>query len=152
MPKLGYSMRMDPKTTAHGIARDVPISPKKSYELCNALRGRMAEDAIKLLDDIIELKRPIKFRRYTTAVGHKRGIGAGRYPTKPARYFKKLIEEVQSNADQQGLDEESMRIAHIAIHPGPKRKAMRPRAFGRSSPWVGETVHIELILEEVKEE
>lgn len=152
MPKLGYSMRMDPKTTARGIARELPISPKKSYELCNALRGKMAEAAKKLLDEVIELKRPIKFKKFTTAVGHKRGIGPGRYPVKSAKYFKKLIEEVQANADQQGLDGEAMRIAHIAMHPGPKRKMQRPRAFGRSTPWIQETVHIEIILEEVKEE
>jgi large subunit ribosomal protein L22 len=152
MAKLGYSVKMDPKTTARGIAREVPISPKKSYELCNVLRGKTVDEAKRILDDIIALRKPIRFRRYTTAVGHKRGIGPGRYPVKPARYFKKLIMEVQANAEQQGLDSENMKIAHIAIHPGPKRKMQRPRAFGRSTAWNQETVHIELILEELKEE
>lgn len=152
MTKLGYSVSVDPKVSARGIGRELPVSRKRCYELCRALRGMMAEDAKHLLDEIIELRRPVRFRRYVTSVGHKRGMGAGRYPVKPARFVKRLIESVQSNAEQQGMDGESMRIAHIAVHPGPKRKKNRPRAYGRSTPWVQETVHVELVLEEVKEE
>lgn len=94
MHKIGYSRFTDPETTARGIGRELTISPKKAYELCAALRGRMVEDALKFLDRVITLREPVKALRYKTSVGHKRGVGPARFPVNAAKEVKKLLEHV----------------------------------------------------------
>lgn len=143
----GYSMAFDPEKTARALGRDLPISRKKSMELCRKLRGMRLQDAKDYLEDIIALKRPVPFRRYTAGAGHKKSTGPGRYPVKPAKYILEVLESAESNADYNGLDTDELIIKSIAAHPGRVYKGFMPRAHGRSTPWDNKTTNIEIILE-----
>ncbi len=143
----GYSIAIDPEKTARAIGRDLPISRKKSVELCRELRGMKLQDAKNYLQDIIKLKRAVPFRRYTSGAGHKRGIGPGRYPVKAAKYILELLESAEANADYLGMDTDELVIKHIAAHPGRVYRGFMPRAHGRSTPWDKKTTNIEVILE-----
>ncbi len=151
MKAIKYSRWADPKYTAQGIGRELAISPKKTYELCNALRGRMVEEAKKTLDAVIELRRPVKFKRYDTMVAHKKGIGPGRFPVNAAKEVLKLLEHVEANAREKQLQGD-LRIMHIACHRGQINKSYRPRARGSSSPFNQKTVNVEIIVEEIEKE
>jgi len=151
MHKIKYSRFADPESTARGIGRELVISPKKTYELCNALRGRMLDAAYKILDGVVEVKRPIKFLRYGTMVAHKKGIGPGRFPVNAAKDIKKLLEHVEANAREKQLQGD-LKIVHIACHRGQINKSYRPRARGSSSPFNQKTVNVEIILEEIEKE
>jgi large subunit ribosomal protein L22 len=117
------------------------------------------DKATQYLKDVIDLKRPVPFRRYKKQIAHKRGIsrgigvlgttsgGGGRYPVKVAKAILDLIEEAKQNADYKGLDSDNMRILHIAAHRGRIIKGRMPRAYGRSTDWNEQTTTIELILE-----
>ncbi len=151
MPRIRYSAQdLDEETTARAIGRELPISPKKAVELCNAIRGKPLEEAKDYLERVIALEQPVPMRRYHTMVGHKHGVGPGRYPVKTARHFLKVLQGAEENAGYKGLDIDNLRIRVLAAHRGQKTKGNMPRAQGRSTPWNQETVNLEIILEEGK--
>nr|4V4N_AS Chain AS, 50S ribosomal protein L22P [Methanocaldococcus jannaschii] len=149
----GYSFQnFDPKRMARASARDLRISPKLAVEVCRELRGMMLNDALRYLDDVIALKRPVPLKRYNDSQGHKpgKGFGPGRYPVKVAKAIKKVLLNVKNNAVQKGLDPDKLKIIHIAAHKGPVLRGWYPRAFGRATPFNEQTTHIEVVVEEIR--
>lgn len=153
MKKIGYTSRIDPEKSAKAIGRELPISSKASVEVCRSVRGKMVEDAVKFLEDVIALKRPINYRRYRGEAGHKKGkkFGPGKYPKKTAQAILDVIRHAQHNAEYKGLDSENMRIVHVSSSKGMKMEGFLPRAHGRSSPFHHETTNVEVVLEVVEE-
>ncbi|MFY9716331.1 MAG: 50S ribosomal protein L22 [Thermoplasmata archaeon] len=148
----GYTYRDEPGVNvarARGV--EVPISPKKTYEVLNAIRGMPLARARTLLEDVIEQRRAIPFRRYNQETAHKRGIGPGRYPQKVAHQVLKILTNAQENAEYEGLDTDRLFIKVAACARGRIRKASMPRAHGRATPWNEQTTHIEIVLGESKE-
>lgn len=143
-----FSVQLDPARTAIAAGRDLRVSYKDTVELLNAIRGLKLEEAKKLLEDVIAKKRPIPYRRHSGKVGHKRGMGAGRYPTKAAKAVLKVLLNAEANAEYKGLDVSRLWIAHAAAHKGMKMRSYMPRAFGRATPWFEQLVHVEIGLEE----
>jgi large subunit ribosomal protein L22 len=138
--------------TARTIGRELPISTKKTVELCRALRGMRLGDAKAYLKDVVEMRRAVPYRRYTRRAAHKPGMAAGGYPVKAARALLKLLEDAETNAEFLGrLDPETMILRHIAASPGMAIRGRIPRARGRSTPWDQRTVNVEVILEETEE-
>jgi large subunit ribosomal protein L22 len=147
---VGYTTQADPDTTSKAIAKELPISPKFSREICRMVRGRKVEDAIRMLEEVVELRRPVPIRRYNMGVAHKKGVGPGRFPKKAASAIIKVLQSAKSNAEYKGLDAENMRVRTISAHLGRTTPGYMPRAHGRSTAWDQQTVNIEVILEEVQ--
>ncbi|CAB49259.1 50S ribosomal protein L22 [Pyrococcus abyssi] len=151
--RFDYSFQnFDPERMARASGRDLRISPKLAVEVCRELRGMMLNDALRYLDDVIALRRPVPLKRYNDSQGHKpgKGFGPGRYPVKVAKAIKKVLLNAQNNAKQKGLDPDKLRIIHIAAHRGPVLRGWYPRAFGRPTPFNEQTTHIEVVVEEVR--
>ncbi|MBO8174795.1 MAG: 50S ribosomal protein L22 [Thermococcus sp.] len=151
--RFGYSFQnFDPERMARASGRDLRISPKFSVEICREIKGMMLNDAIKFLDDVIAMRRPVPLRRFNDSQGHKRGkgFGPGRYPVKVAKAIKKVLLNAKNNAEQKGLDPDKLKIIHAAAHRGPVLRGYIPRAFGRATPFNEETTHIEIVVEEVR--
>lgn len=150
MPSWGYSASLDPETTAIASGRDLRISYKAAVEVLRAIRGMKVEDAEKLLEDVIAKKRAVPFRRFCGKVGHRRGegLGPGRYPVKVCKHVLRLLRDAKANAEYKGLDVNRLWVVHAVAHKGPKIRKYMPRAFGRSTPYFEQLVHIELALEE----
>ena len=146
----GYTQYTDPETTARAIGKEIPISPKKSREVCRMLRGKNVDVALRMLDEVAELKRPVQFARNNFGVAHKKGVGPGRYPEKCARAIRQVIESARHNAEYKGLDTDNLRIKVITANLGRTTPGYMPRAYGRSTQWNQQTVNIEVILEEVQ--
>lgn len=145
------AQELDPVRTAIACGRDLRISYKHAVEVCNAIRGMKLDEARRLLEDVIALKRPIPFRRYHGKVGHRRGLqkwAAGRYPVKTAKEVLKLLDQLEANAAYKGLDLDRIWIIHAVAHKGMKIRKYIPRAFGRATPYFQQLVHIELAVEE----
>jgi large subunit ribosomal protein L22 len=153
MGKIGYSSKADPENTARAIGRELSISPKASVEVCREIRGMMVEEATQYLEDVISLKKPIRYKRYNGQVGHRKGrkFGPGRFPQKVASHILDVIKHAQHNAEYKGLDSENMRIVHISTSRGMTTQGYMPRAHGRSTPFNHETANIEVVLEVVGE-
>ena len=143
---MGYTATPEEEDIAKAIGKEIPISPKKSVEVCTALRGMNVEDAKELLEEVIEKRRIIPYRRYRKTISHKKGGVAGGYPVRVAKAILKILEDAQSNAEVNELDPETMRIEVIAAHLGRRIEGFKARARGRSTSWNKETVNIEVIL------
>jgi len=153
MGRFSYSFQnFDPDRMARASGRDLRISPKHSVELLREIRGMMLNDALRYLDDVINLRRPVPMKRFNDSQGHKpgKGFGPGRYPVKVAKAVKKVLLNARNNAEQKGLDPDRLKIIHAAAHRGPVLRGYIPRAFGRATPFNEETTHIEIVVEEIR--
>jgi len=153
LPSWGYSFKpKEPDKTAIISGRDLRISPKHAREVCAAIRGLKLDEAKRLLEEVVKGRRPIAFRRYHGKVGHRRGLQgwpSGRYPKKASKTILKILEALEANASDKGLDTERLKIVHAAAQRGPKLRKNIPRAFGRSTPYYQELTHVELAAVEV---
>jgi len=155
MPTWGYSIiEVDPDRMAKASGRDLRISFKAAREVCAYIKGMKLSDAKKYLEDVIKMKKPIPFKRFTGKQAHHRGIEGWpivRYPVKAAKEILKVLNSVEANAEYKGLDIEKLRIIHIAAQKGPKIKKYIPRAFGRATPYFEQLTHIEVVVMEEEE-
>ncbi|MHC1611085.1 MAG: 50S ribosomal protein L22 [Candidatus Methanospirareceae archaeon] len=142
---------IDPETTAKAMAYELHISPKHALEVCRAIKGKKVEDAEAYLEDVLDMKAAVPFKRYKKKVPHRRGLKnwyAGRYPLKATEEILKLLRDAKSNAEYKGLDLDALRVMHAATKRGRTIRGIIPRAFGRATPKNTETVTVEIILRE----
>ena len=156
MPHWGYSKTdIDPEKTAKASAREIRVSHKHATEICSAIKGMKLDQAKTYLQQVIKIEKPVPFRKHKKKQPHRKGlqkIAAGKYPQKAAGKILKKLEEAETNAEFKGLDTENLRITHASAYPGMKVKRYIPRAFGRLTPRFDTLCHVELILEQGKEE
>ena len=136
---------------ARAYGKELRISYRYAVEMCREIKGKRLEDAKRFLQDIIRMKRPLPLRRYKKGVAHRselEGWYAGRYPVKVAKVFLEILKNAEANAAYKGLDTKKLYILHAAAMKGVKIVKWIPRAFGRASPHVEQTVNLEIILEE----
>lgn len=153
MPSWKYSIQgLDPDTTAIASGRDLRIKPKAAREICNYIKGMKLERAKEMLQDVIDMKTPIPYKRHRKKLPHRKGaqgFDAGRYPQKAAREVLKVLGSVEANAEFKGLYADRLKIIHIAAHRGRVIRKFIPRAFGRASPYFNHLTHVEVAVEEV---
>ncbi len=156
MPTWHYSYKVrDESKIAKAVQYDIPVSIKVMREVVAVIRGLRVSEAKEFLNRVIELKEPVPFKRYKGKQAHRRGLAdkwkwpIGRYPVKAARYLLRLLEHVEANAENKGLDKDKLVIVHIAAHKGMTLKRWMPRAFGRATPRFRRTSHVEVVVEEV---
>jgi large subunit ribosomal protein L22 len=153
MARIEYSQKVRGDNMARAKANELSMSPKHSIEIAGFIRHQRVNDALAYLNDVVALKKAIPFRRFNRNVAHKRGLpgnwDAGRYPVKASKVYIRLLESVKKNAEYIGLDTENLEIIHASANRGRAQKAYFPRAMGRASPKLHETVNIEIIVREV---
>ncbi|HUI38172.1 MAG TPA: 50S ribosomal protein L22 [Thermoplasmata archaeon] len=131
---------------ARGI--ELPISPKKTYEVLNAIRGLGLEEARQVLNDAIEGRRAIPFRRYNQETAHHTGTGPGRFPKKVAKSLLQVLQNAESNAEYEGMDTETLVVRVASSARGRITKSNMPRAQGRATAWNEQTTNVEIVLAE----
>jgi len=155
MPKWGYTITgLDPETTVKSSGRELSISHKAAREICQTIRDMTLDQAKQHLNNVIQKKQPIPFKRYKKKLGHRHGLQkayAGKYPIKAAQKILKVLEGAEANAESKGLDPERLKITHAVAYPSMKIKRYTTRAFGRSSPKFQTLTHVELVLEQTEE-
>ncbi len=145
----GYTYRPESGVNvarARGI--ELPISPKKTYEVLNAIRGLDVERARTYLEEVVALKRAVPFRRYNQETAHKKGLGPGRFPKKVARNVLSVLKNAEQNAEYDGLDAERLFVKVAASARGRIRPGQMPRAHGHADPWNEQTTNVEIVLAE----
>jgi large subunit ribosomal protein L22 len=136
------------KTVARARGQELHMSPKKTYEVLNAIRGLPLEKARKVLEDVTELKKAIPFRRYNQETAHHKGVGPGRFPVKVAKKLLIVLDNAKANADYEGMNVDNLIIATAASSRGRILKAHMPRAHGRATNWHEQTTNVEIVLTE----
>jgi large subunit ribosomal protein L22 len=142
MASYNYAYKVTEKM-AKAVLRSEAISTKHSVEICNMLRGLPLNKAKKLLSEVVELKRAVPFKRYNDNVGHRKGMGPGRYPIKAASKMLELFNAVGANAQVKNMDVETLVIKHLCAH-----QASRPMRMGRQRGRVGKRTHVEVVVVE----
>lgn len=133
----------DVEKSATAQVRNVPISRKKGVELARAIRNKALDEAYKILNDVIALKKAVPYKRYNRDKAHKTGIGPGGFPVKCATYFLKVLKNAEANAVNKGLSRNDLYVSFISVDKGQTRlKAGRHR--GRQA----KNAHIKITLTE----
>ncbi len=130
-------------TTAKASGKDLPISTKKSVEICNMIRGRTVERSIRMLEEVVSLNRAVPFRRYNQELPHQKGVGPGRFPVKAAKEILKLLKSVETNAQNKGLNTASLVITLIKAN-----KAGNQFRYGRQIRRKMKRTHIDIEVTE----
>ena len=96
-------------------AWDAGVSLKSSKTVCDAIRGRKLDKAVKLLENMVAEKRSIR----------------GRYYTKTSEKFIELLKNAESNARIVGMDAAKLHVYVARASKG--RTFYRPRSrLGRT--------------------
>ncbi len=128
---------------ARVVGRDLSISKKQSVEICKWIKGRSLKQAKQLLSEVIAMKRGVPFTRFNWNVGHRPGMGPGRYPINAATEILALVKSAEANAQVKGLNTGNLYIVHCNA-----QKAPTPHHYGRQRGTKMKRTHIELVLQE----
>ncbi|MBR9698876.1 50S ribosomal protein L22 [Candidatus Woesearchaeota archaeon] len=145
MKKYSAPYSKEHHAKAQGVA--MPISTKASIEICNTLRRKTVGRAKVILENVLAMKDPISFKRFTGGAGHKKGMGPGKYPLKAAEHILSVLKDVEANAQFKGLNTGNLILIHIAAH-----NAGNVWRYGRHRRRKMKRTHIEVIVEEGKVE
>ncbi len=123
--------------TARARTNYAPISFKASVQICKAIKGREVSKAIAYLERVVEQKDAIPYVKYNMDLGHKRGMGPGRYPVKASAYFITLLNNAIKNAKDKGLNENGLVIKELVANRTMSRTWAKRYGRGRvTSLWV----------------
>lgn len=147
---MKYSTEPDPDKTAKAYGYELHCSRKDMQNIAYAIKGMKTEEAKRYLQNIIDMKQPLRAIYHKRKRAHKKGIGPGSYPEKAARYMLKTLENAENNAEYKGFDPENMKIVHVSAYGGRVIRGIMPRAHGRATDKNTRTTNIEVILEEVE--
>jgi large subunit ribosomal protein L22 len=128
-------------------ATAIPISTKFAIEICNNIRGQRLERAIAMLEDVVSMKRPLTFYRFTWDLSHKAGAkGPGRFPVSASKAFIELLKLARANAENLGLNSDNLVVYFAKADFGPQRWH-----YGRQRRTRIKMTHVELRVREATE-
>lgn len=134
-----------PTPFAIAKAQNLPVSTKQAVEICRELRFKTTAAARKYLQEVLQFHRAVPYKRHIFDLGHKPGIGPGRYPQKTTKAILQLLKAVEANAQVKGLNVSSLKITKLLADKAAKRFAAgRTRHFRRNT-------HLEIEVREVPE-
>ncbi len=129
---------------AKAVMHSLPFSTKQGKEICNFLRYKKTAFAKEFLEKVIMLKTPVPYKIAVKDLGHKPGIGPGRFPQKAAGFFLQAVQSVEANAQYKGLDVTSLVISKILVQKG------AIPFTGKRQQVKSKRTHIEIEVEERK--
>jgi len=155
MPSKNYSKT--PENTAKSCkarGSDLRVHFKNTRETAQAIRGFSLRKAQSFLQDVIDHKQAVPFRRFNGGISrtaqakqHKLCTQA-RWPRKSAEIILGLLKNAESNAEVKGLDTESLHVSHIQVNRAQQSRRRTYRAHGRINPYMSNPCHLEVILSE----
>jgi len=139
---------MTDENQAKVVGRNLQVSTKQTIEIANHIRGKNLLKAKDILAKVIAQKQAIPYRRFNMDTGHRKGkIGAGRYPIKASKEILMLLESLEANAQNKGLDVDALYIKTIIPNVGPTSWR-----YGRHRRRQAKRTHLEIIAEEKEED
>ncbi len=132
--------------TATLNVKNLPISTKKSIEICRFIRNMEIQKAKKILSNVVNLKQAVPYVRFKMNIPHKPGMSSARYPAKTSKYILGLLESIEHNAIKEGLSKD-LYIAHISANKG-----IRQWHGGRQRRRKTKSTNIKIVLKELKKE
>jgi ribosomal protein L22 len=87
------------------------VSPKSSFAVCKMIKGKKPETAVKLLENVIKQKQPVKMENREVPHQKGKGIAGARYPKNVARDFIPVVKQLNANALSLGIENPIISIA-----------------------------------------
>merc|ERR1712196_421755 len=163
-PKPGIIIKMvkysreptNPSKACKAMGVDLRVHYKNTYETGQAINGMQLHAARAYLEDVIEKKQCVPFRKYTGCIGRTPQAKAfkmsqGRWPVKSCKVVLDLLRNAESNAEFKNLDTDNLVIKHIQVNAAQQGRRRTYRAHGRIGPYMNCPAHVEMILEEKEE-
>ena len=104
---------------ARAIWRKARMSASKVRLIVDLIRGKHIEEALAILANC---------------------------PRKAARLVEKVLKSAIANAEQKGLDVDSLIVKKAYVDEGPTMKRVKPRAMGRANMIRRRTCHITVVV------
>merc|ERR1712022_40780 len=143
----------DEATSCKAKGSDLRVHFKNTRETAMAIKNMNLEKAKKYLEDVIDKKRAIPFRRFCGGVGRTAQAapagstnGQARWPKKSCEFLLGLLRNAEANAETKDLDVDKLYITHIQVNRAVQQRRRTYRAHGRINPYMSSPCHIELIL------
>tara|TARA_Y100000310_G_scaffold328804_1_gene397534 strand:+ start:1494 stop:2027 length:534 start_codon:yes stop_codon:yes gene_type:complete len=130
--------------TATVAGRNLSISTKQAIAICNFIRGNSVKKSKEILSRVMEKKTAVPFTVNKRDMAHRKGkMAAGRYPQNATKEIINLLNSVESNANDKGLNTQTLRITSIIPN-----KASTPWHHGRLRRRKMKRTHIDIVVEE----
>lgn len=145
-----------PEKVAKARGSNMRVHFKNTRETAQAIKGMGLKRARVFLQDVIDHKQCVAFRRFNGGVGRTAQAKAhnwtqGRWPEKSARFLLDLLLNAEDSANQKELDVDKLKLTHIQVNRAPKTRRRTYRAHGRISAYMRSPCHIELVFTEQEE-
>ena len=137
-----YASKVTEKS-ARAVGLNLPISTKYSVEISRMIRGKSVAKAIVILEKVSTMERAVPMLRFHNEVPHKKGMSAGKYPWKAAKYILAILKSAESNASDRGLLSDGLIVKSIV-----PQGASDPMHYGRRGRRRMKRTHIEIVVEE----
>lgn len=136
--------------TAKASIEGVNASYKDLVEIARFIRYKKVAKAKELLEKVITGEVFVPYKRYNRKMGHRKKGVKGRYPKKEAKIMLKLLNSCIANAKQKGIEEDKLKIIHVAAN----KKAIYYRIQPKGRPYRNRYVlaRAEIILGEMENE
>jgi len=153
MPSRVYESPDNTTKVCKARGSDLRVHFKNTRETAAAIKGQTLKQAKKYLQNVIEKKDIIPFRRYKYGCSRhaqvkRYGVSQGRWPKKSSEFLLGLLKNAESNAELKGLDVDSLVVSHIKVDEAQRGRRRTYRAHGRINPFMSSPCHIELVLTE----
>jgi len=128
---------------AKAVGNNMRVSWKHCTEIGRFIKGDSVEKAKNKLERVIEKDLPVPYTKFDSDAGHKSGGGPGGYPVKAAEEMLSLVEQAESNAENQGLNPDNLKVQNVLSSQGstfrtPKRHRGREIKTANVNVIVGE--------------
>jgi len=140
-----YATQNMTEKMAKAVRTSLAVSTKQSVEISKFIKGRTPANAIALLESVLTQKTAVPYTRFNWDIGHKKGIGPGRYPQKASTEFISLIKLAVANATDIGLNVNKLRIFNVVSQKGAKKYR-----HGRHRGQKAKHTHLEIVLVEAE--
>merc|ERR1719183_2789889 len=146
----------NPSKACKAMGVDLRVHYKNTYETGQAIKGMELHAAQRYLEDVVEKKRCIPFRKYTGCIGRTAQAKAikmsqGRWPVKSCKVILDLLKNAESNGEFKNLDTDNLDIYHLQVNAARQGRRRTYCAHGRSNPYMSSPCHVEMIFQEKEE-
>lgn len=151
-----FSFKADERETARAQVFDLDASYKDLGQVLRAIKGKHLPQARKILQECVDMKMPIEYRKFNTGFGHRSQLGGkkGRFPVKEAKMALSLLANVEANANYKGLPVDQLIVRQAAAY---KQNVMRRYrkvivnqavlGYGKTATWANYvTCRAEIVL------
>ncbi|MGC8649146.1 MAG: 50S ribosomal protein L22, partial [Candidatus Micrarchaeia archaeon] len=117
---IKYSFNQKSKDIAFASLKDINANFKDLIAVCDSIRYKSLPLALESLDYVINDKKPILYRKYNKYMGARHELNGrkGRTPIKCAKIVRKVLINAMANADNKGMDVDSLYVVHASANKG----------------------------------